>query len=212
MNITKIGQACIVVEEQGVKVLVDPGSYTTAQDELTGVDAIVITHEHGDHMGIDSIKKILANNPGAVVIANASVGAALEKEGIAYTKVADGEQAEVKGLIIKGAGKEHATICDGFGLCENTGYFIGPRLFHPGDALYNPGIPVEILALPTGGPWMKIGEAIDYARAVHPRTAFPIHDFMYKPGMSMGDRLGDMFLKSSGIDYVLMKEGDTKEF
>jgi len=195
-----------------VKVLIDPGSYTTEQNELVGIDAVVITHEHQDHVDVDSLKKVMGNNPAAVVIANGTVGAILEKEEIVYTKVSDGEEATVKGLVIRGSGKEHAIICDQFGKTENTGYFIGARLFYPGDALHNPGTPIDVLALPTGGPWMKIGEAIDYARAVHPKVCFPVHDFMYKPGMSFFDRMGDMLLKPAGVDFVPMKEGESREF
>jgi hypothetical protein len=34
---------------------------------------------------------------------------------------------------------------------------------------------VEVLFVPTAAPWLKIAEAIDYLRAVAPRTVVPIH-------------------------------------
>ncbi|MEJ0054049.1 MAG: MBL fold metallo-hydrolase [bacterium] len=212
MNITKLGHACLVVEESGVRVLVDPGSFTTEQNELSGLDAVVITHEHQDHLNIASLKKVIDNNPDIVIIANASIGAVLEKEGIAYARVGDGEKIEVKGLAITGSGKDHATICDGFGLVENTGYFIGSRFFYPGDAFHNPGIPVGVLALPVAGPWMKISEAVDYVKAVRPEVCFPVHDGMYKSGFNIADRIGEALVTPLGIDYVPMKDGENREF
>ena len=49
---------------------------------------------------------------------------------------------------------------------------------HPGDALFTPGEPVDVLATPAAAPWMKISEAVDYLRAVAPtpRRAHPPGD------------------------------------
>ena len=33
-----------------------------------------------------------------------------------------------------------------------------------------------MLGLPTGAPWLKLSEAVDFLRAVAPRTAVPIHE------------------------------------
>lgn len=60
---------------------------------------------------------------------------------------------------------------------ENTGYFIDEKLFYPGDAFTDPGRPIDVLALPVAGPWVKISESVDYALALKPRTVFPVHDF-----------------------------------
>jgi hypothetical protein len=52
---------------------------------------------------------------------------------------------------------------------------------HPGDALYAPGEPVDILAAPAAAPWMRISEAVDYLRAVAPNRAVPIHQAIIDP-------------------------------
>ena len=41
-----------------------------------------------------------------------------------------------------------------------------------------PGKPVEVLALPVAGPWLKISETIEYAKQVNPKICFPVHDGM----------------------------------
>ena len=53
---------------------------------------------------------------------------------------------------------------------------------HPGDALFVPDEPVDVLATPAAAPWMKISEAVDYLRAVAPTRAVPIHQGDRRPG------------------------------
>ncbi len=52
---------------------------------------------------------------------------------------------------------------------------------HPGDALFVPDEPVDVLATPAAAPWMKISEAVDYLRAVAPARAVPIHQGIIEP-------------------------------
>ncbi len=176
MKITKFGQCCLLIEENGLRIITDPGNYSVAQNEVDNVDIILITHEHQDHFHIDSVKKIMARNPKVKIITNHAVGALLAKENIPFILVADGDATAEKGVSIEGAGKDHAIIWGDLGKCENTGYMVAGKLFYPGDSFYNPMRPVEILALPVAGPWMKVSEAIDYALAVKAKKAFPVHD------------------------------------
>jgi L-ascorbate metabolism protein UlaG (beta-lactamase superfamily) len=213
MKITKFGHCCLLLEIDGVKLLTDPGTMSTGEGAVTGLDAIVITHEHADHFHIDSVKAILANNPTAVVVTNAAVGALLAKENIAFTKVEDGESTEVKGIAIVGSGRTHAEIYGPISV-ENTGFLIGGKFFFPGDNFHNPGVAVDVLALPMAGPWMKLSEAIDYAKAVKPRVAFPVHDGIYNPAFAnmFNARMGPMLLNPAGIEFVALSAGETKEF
>ncbi len=150
MKITKFGHCCLLIEEQGIRILTDPGTYSTQQDEVKSINVILITHEHADHFHIESLKKVLKNNPQAKIITNRSVGALLEKEGIVFNIVEDGESYSGKDVLIEGFGKEHALMHTSVPPIQNTGYFIANKLFYPGDAFTNPGKPVEILALPVG--------------------------------------------------------------
>lgn len=176
MKITKFGQCCLLIEEKGLRIVTDPGMYSTAQNELKNIDVVLITHEHADHFHVDSVKKIITNNPNVKIITNGAVGALLAKENIPFTLVADGQTSTEKGILFEGMGTDHAIIWKDLGKCENTSYFIGGKLFYPGDSFYNPKRAVDILALPVAGPWMKISEAIDYLLAVNPKKAFPVHD------------------------------------
>ncbi len=227
MNITKFGHCCLVLEIKegasgaagagsavGVKVLTDPGTFTTEPVKaVTGVNVILITHEHADHFHIESIEAVLKNNPTATVVSNSAVAKLLAEKNIPCTVVGDGQSATVAGVLIEGFGKDHAIIYGTMGQCENTGYMVAGKFYFPGDSFHNPARPVDVLALPTAGPWMKISEAIDFARAVKPRIAFPVHDGMIVPGF--GGFVATMlnnFLKEDGSEFVALGAGESKEF
>lgn len=211
MNITKLGHCCLVLDINGVKIVTDPGSFTTTQNELEGVNVILITHEHQDHFHMESVKTMLMHNPSAIVVTNGSVGELLQKEGIASTRVGDGEQTEVNGVKIEGFGKNHAPIYGEMGLVENTAFMVAEKFYFPGDNFHICGKPVDVLALPVAGPWMKMSHAIDFAKEVKARAAFGVHDGMIQPFFRgfVGNAL-KMFVADT--DYVSLADGESKEF
>jgi len=212
MKITKIGHCCLVLEEGGVKLMTDPGSFTAeAQEKITGLDAIVITHEHQDHFHSDSVKKLLASNPGAVAVTNTAVGKLLKELGVEHVQVGDGESTDIKGIKIEGFGKDHAIVYGDMGPCENTGYFIADRFYFPGDNFHVPGKKADILALPVAGPWMKTSESIDFAKKIQARVAFGVHDGMIQP-FFRGFVSVVMKKYVPGTEYVALADGESREF
>ncbi len=204
MKIKKLGHSCLVIEEEGLRILTDPGSFTTAQNELKNINLILITHEHQDHLHVESLKKVLANNPGARVLTNKGVEKILDNEGIKYELLEQGQSTTVSDVLIEGFGEWHAVIYPTVSPVSNTGYFIQNKLFYPGDAFTNPGKPVDILALPTSAPWLKISEAIDYAKEIKPKTCFSVHDFITFGAI---DRFGPHILGELGIQFVSLGAG-----
>ena len=215
MNITKYAQSCLLVEVEGVKILTDIGSYSATVPDLTGLSAVLITHEHQDHFDIEKLQKVLGRSPDAVVITHAGVGAKLAELGIAWTAIEPGQTVDVSGVSIESFGTEHAIIYGATSPCRNTGFLIAGKLFMPGDALHDvPNKQVQILALPTGGPWNKIATAIDYAKTIKPHVAFPIHDAMYTEDYkqtSIPRWIGGQ-LEAVGISFVNLAEGETHDF
>ena len=208
MKITKLGHCCLIVEVKGKRIMTDPGSYSTLQLEEKNIDIILFTHEHSDHFHLESLQAVLANNPNAKIITNASVGKLLDAQNIPYSIVGDSQSTEVNGILIEGYGKEHEEIFESFGLVENTGYFIDNTFFYPGDAFYNPKKKVDILALPIAGPWMRLKRAMEYAKEIQPRICFPVHD-----GMIEKSKPGPLYvvppkiLASFGIEFKVLEEG-----
>lgn len=212
MKITKLGHCCLIIETKGKRFLTDPGAYTTEQNNVQNIDCIVITHEHTDHLHVDSLKIVLQNNPQAKIITNSSVGKILEKEGIAYAKIADGENVQIGEVEISGHGLKHAPIYKDYEQVENTGYFFDKKLFYPGDAFYNPGMPIDILALPVSAPWSMISQSIEYLLEVKPKIAFPVHDGNLVRRSGITERLPRLYAEQNGIKFVALELGKETEF
>lgn len=214
MKITKFGHSCLLVEESGVRILTDPGIWNALPD-VEQVDAILITHEHPDHCDITQLKSVLEKNPKALVITQKAVGKILDAEGIAHTLITDGEKIEVKGVSVESVGTQHAIIYGDVSPCQNTGYVIADKLFAPGDALHDvPKKPIEILALPTGGPWMRLSEAIEYVKKLKPKMVFPIHDAMYIEAFRgpLITRIVGSNIESADTVFRDVPPGSTSEF
>lgn len=179
MKVTKLGHCCMLLEIDGLRILTDPGGWSGfKQDELREIDLVLLTHEHGDHFHLDSLKRILNNNPQLQVITNTSVGKLLQDQAIEFAKLEQGETNAFAGVQIEGFGDKHEEIYGDYGQVQNTGYFVANKFFYPGDAFINPHKPVELLALPVAGPWLKSKEVIAYAQELRPTHAFPVHDGM----------------------------------
>lgn len=211
MKITKLGHCCLLIEIRGTRFLTDPGSYTTSQNTAKDIDYIVISHEHSDHLHLDSLKIVLSNNPDAKVICNNSVGKILEKESITFTQISDGDSLEFNGVMIAGYGTKHAPIYKDYEQVENTGYMFDNKLFYPGDAFYNPKVPVDILAFPVTGPWCTISQAVDYALEIKPRVAFPVHDGNLVRQNGITVRLPNIELPKVGIKFIALELGSETE-
>lgn len=211
MDITKIGHCCFLIEEGGKRILTDPGAWTTAQNELTGIDIVVITHEHADHFHIDSLKIVLQNNLQAVIVTNSRVAELLKEQGISSTVIEDSQQDAIQGIPFTGIGTSHAIIYPSIPPVMNTGYLIGNRFFLPGDAFVQPSTDVEILGMPMAGPWMKLAESIDWAKAIKPKVCIPIHDGMLTPRAWIYT-LPSKILPEAGIQFDALEPGETRSY
>jgi len=211
MKISKLGHCCFVAEpKDGIRVMTDPGAFSTMQNEVRSISAILITHEHQDHLHIESLKKVLANNPQAFVITNTAVGKLLDEAGIKYTKIEEGQKYDLNGVNIIGFGNIHAEIYGTYGQVQNTGYMIG-NLCYPGDAFVYPDAHVDILALPVTGPWMRIKDAIDYAKNINPRLVFPVHDAHIHDWASFMWKVPEHFLVENKIVFKKLELGKEED-
>ncbi len=211
MKITKFGHCCLLIEEGEARILIDPGVYSTEQNLQKNIQAILITHEHQDHLHLESLRAIMKKNSGMEILTNSGAGTILEKEGIGFRIVEDSGRYVVNGVVVEGSGKEHAVVHSTIPTVHNTGYMIAERFFYPGDALRKPKMPVEILALPVAGPWLKLSEAIDYALSVKPKICFPVHEGMLKsPGAV--HRIPSEVLGAAGIEFITLELGKSYEF
>jgi L-ascorbate metabolism protein UlaG (beta-lactamase superfamily) len=160
IRLTHYGHACVLAElPDGTRILFDPGSYSAGFEDLAGLDAVLITHEHPDHHDTQRQPRLAKANPGARVVTVAEAA----------------DTVTVGGAVVQVRRGTHAVIHPDLPNVDNHAYQVGDLLFHPGDSFTQPDGPVRVLLLPAGGPWMKLGESVDYLRAVAPEIAVPIH-------------------------------------
>ncbi|MFJ2977251.1 MBL fold metallo-hydrolase [Curtobacterium sp. NPDC087082] len=185
MEVTKLEHACQIVTEGSARLVIDPGNFTRPVD-VTGVVAVVVTHEHPDHVTPEQVRRILDANPGAVVIGPAGVARALAgasdaggaggADGVVVDVVTAGDRRTVGPFDLSFHGTRHNLIHSSVPIVDNTGVLVNGRLFHPGDSYTVPDVPVDVLAAPVGAPWLKVSEMMDYVLAVGPRLAYPVHE------------------------------------
>lgn len=181
MRLTKLEHACVRLEKDGAALVIDPGVWT-GPEALDGAGAVLITHEHFDHLNADALRAALAADPGLQVWANVSVaGQFAEFPGRVHV-ISHGDTFVAEGFDVAVYGQEHALLHRDIPRVPNTGFMVDGQVFHPGDALTIPEEMVTTLLLPVNAPWLKLSEMIDYARAVDPQRGYAIHDGL------LGDR------------------------
>jgi len=205
MKLTKHEHACVVLEKDGASIVIDPGSFSSGAAEIiAGADAILITHEHFDHVNEAAVNEALAARPDLRVYAPAALGGMLAAHQDQFTAVAAGDSLTVGSFAVTVHGSEHAVIHPDIPVIPNVGYLIDGSLYHPGDAYFVPEVPVSVLLLPTSGPWMKLGEAADYVRAVRPQQIVQIHEMLLSDvGLGLaGNILGEQGLTGLPLAQV----------
>jgi L-ascorbate metabolism protein UlaG (beta-lactamase superfamily) len=184
MKLTHFGHACILVETNDARLLFDPGIESSGFESLRDLTAILITHEHDDHVNYDKVPELVANNPTAVLIADRDTAAKLD----GARAVVPGDHVDLGGVSVDVVGGAHAPVYLSIPDCTNAAYVVdGGAFFHPGDSFFVPEQAVDILALPIGGPWLRVSDAVDYLTAVAPRIAIPMHEAgLASPDLHMG--------------------------
>jgi L-ascorbate metabolism protein UlaG (beta-lactamase superfamily) len=188
MQLTHFGHSCLLAafrrsDGTDTTLLFDPGVFSHGFEGITGLSAILITHQHPDHVDTSRLSALLDGNPDAALYADPQTAAQL---GGPWQPVSVGDELTIDDLRVRGGGGVHAVIHPEIPLINNISYLVGDgkhaaRLMHPGDALYIPREPVDVLALPAAAPWMKISEGVEYLRAVNPSRAIPIHQGIVNP-------------------------------
>jgi L-ascorbate metabolism protein UlaG (beta-lactamase superfamily) len=180
MRLTHLGHACLVVETGGQRILIDPGSFSHGITDVTGLDGILVTHQHGDHLDLQRLPAMLKVNPQARLYAEPQAAAVMAKSGIAAEHTVAGEAVRFGPVQVMPVGEKHALINDALPRIGNLGVVLRtqgePSLFHPGDAYDAEPGQVDILAVPINAPWTASRDTVAFAQRISPRISIPIHD------------------------------------
>ena len=185
MRITHLGHACLLVEAADQRILIDPGTFTPGFEDLADLDAILVTHQHPDHVDVRRLPALLDANPEARLLTEPQTAALLVEQDLPAQRLAAGEAVHIGPVEITPVGQRHAMIHEYIPRIDNLGVVLRaagePSLFHPGDAYDAEPGPVDLLAVPINAPWCAVKETIAFVRRVGPRIAIPIHDGLVAP-------------------------------
>lgn len=212
----RLGQAGVDLVATGARVVVDPflSDYPgrllpalTTPGDLAEADAVLVTHEHEDHLDLPALASMPDSATVVVVPAPLAerVRAALPRRVVVGARA--GEPIEVAGARVIPLPAVHGVhVADGYGFAAGPdghpflGYVVeigGVRLFHAGDALDYPelagalaDIGIDAVLLPINGRDsareaedivgnMTAAEAADLAARSGASTVIPIHYDMF---------------------------------
>lgn len=196
MKTTWLGQAGILFETQGLRIVVDPylsdsvfkinpknKRRVEVQGEFLKIkpDVIVLTHNHLDHTDPETLKYYLNDERSIVVLAPTAAWENVRSFGGNHNYVRFNRHSEftVGNVRFKAVKAEHSDV-------HPIGVIIeaeGKRYYITGDTLYNTEIfdditeDIDVLFLPVNGVGnnMNMIDARRFCEKINPKTAVPMH-------------------------------------
>ena len=175
MLLTKFGHSCVRLEKDHTRLVIDPGIWA-GPDVLAEASAVLITHEHPDHLDQDVVRTALAADPGLQLWASETVAGTFAEFGGRVHAVHHGDAFTAAGFAVHVYGSDHALVDSAIPIVPNTGFAVDGEIFHPGDSFTVPEDRIPTLLVPVTGPWLKFSDIADYLRAVAPQRGYWIHD------------------------------------
>ncbi|WP_205326713.1 MBL fold metallo-hydrolase [Glycomyces sp. YM15] len=186
MRLTKYGHSCVRFDTEQSSLVIDPGVLSDPS-ALDGVDAVFITNRHAQHCNDPELRKLTEDRPQIRIYGPESLSEVLGH--LPFTPVSAGDVIRTGGLAVEVVGRHHAIIHPELPVAANVGYVID-GIFHPGDALTVPDLPVRALLVPVAAPWLKLSETVEFIREVDAPAVYPIHDaILTKDGQVIVDAL-----------------------
>lgn len=176
MKLTKYGHACLLLEKDDSRLLIDPGSFTDLPDDLPSIDFVIVTEEHFDHLNQDNLDKVAQVNPNVRIYSTKAVAENLEDTDLNVTVVSGDQTIELGDYKVAFSENDHAVVYQK-SPCKSLAITVdNDLLYYPSDTYRTIDSKVQILALPTSGPWFKVSECIEFANAIDSEIVLTTHN------------------------------------
>ncbi|CAN5575348.1 MBL fold metallo-hydrolase [soil metagenome] len=213
MKITHLGHSCLLIEVAGVRLLIDPGTFSDVEG-VRDLDGLLVTHTHPDHLDPPAIPPLRRDNPRARLWLEGEAADRLVSHepqlDSHVSRMVSGEALHFGEVTMTPVGQRHALIHDYVPRPDNLGLIISspgePTIFHPGDALdaeHEMLQGVDILCVPINAPWARVADTVAFVRRIAPARVVPIHDgLLNETGRTMYLGHIDDFGADGGIEVV----------
>lgn len=209
MKLTKYEHACLILDNGQSRLIIDPGCFTKLPEDLGGIEILVITEEHVDHYDLANVRAILDANHKVKIYTTTAVAALLSEEGITSQAISGQQNLHEKSYQLSFYEVPHAAVYRK-SPCQSLSIKVDDYLFYPSDSYNTIDDEVEILALPTSGPWHKLEEAIDLANSVNSSKILATHNGLYNDD---GQMVANNFITANIADdkreYIYLKPGES---
>lgn len=184
MKIEYLGHACFILEDKGIKILIDPfltgNSLAAKTAKQVEADYIFVTHGHGDHLG-DTYA--IAKRTGATVYAVVEFAdgpMAAKRIKTAHGNIG-GKQQTPFGSV-KYVSAAHGSGVPGALACGYVFEIGGKKIYHAGDTALIADMQfladdqIDAALLPIGGFYtMGPEDAVKAAKLIRPKYVIPMH-------------------------------------
>ncbi|RLF97839.1 MAG: MBL fold metallo-hydrolase [Candidatus Wolframiiraptor sp.] len=210
VEISWLGHAAFLITHEDTRYYLDPFKIKPKG----AADAVLITHEHFDHLSIEDLRKIV--KPETEIVAPESCKENLRAFGMGIVRlVKPGESLEVKNAKIETIPAYNINKFRAPGVVYHpieqggVGYIIevgGIRIYHAGDTDFIPemrNLEVDVALVPVSGTFvMTAEEAADAVNTFKPKVAIPMHF-----GSIVGSRSdAETFKKLAEVDVVILEK------
>jgi len=222
-RIEYVGHATVGIDLDGVRLLTDPllrsrvahlrRAAPLDSTARRGVDAVLVSHAHYDHLDLPSLERLGTQTP--VVVPKGLGGLLRKRRFSAVVEVEAGDSLHLGGLGLRVVHAEHEGGRGPFGAsAQAVGYLLSgsSSVYFAGDTDLFEGMrelgPVDVALLPIWGwgPGLGAGHldprrAAEAVALLRPRAVLPIHWGTYFP-IHLGLRGRPRFLELPAAEFV----------